>query len=146
MLIRRLQEGDEQAAVRIVEEVKFRMDEIAGRSVDPAYMRGFVADDRHHLVAAYAEDEPVGMLLGYRLSRVDGTPPVLYVWEVGVLEHHRRRGIGRALVEEAKRLASEDGCRSMIVPTETSNEAAMALYRAAGGEHDPNVTEFDWEW
>jgi hypothetical protein len=30
MRIRRLQEGYEQAAVRIVEEVKFRMEEIAG--------------------------------------------------------------------------------------------------------------------
>jgi ribosomal protein S18 acetylase RimI-like enzyme len=144
--IRRLHEGDEDAAVRVVEGVKFRMDEIVGRSVDPAYMRGFLADDRHYLVAAYVEEGPVGMLLAYRLLRLDGTPSVLYVWEVGVVEHHRRRGIGRALVEEAKRLANEDGCRSMIVPTETSNEAAMALYRAAGGEHDPDVTEFSWEW
>jgi len=145
--IRRLREGDEDAAVRVVEEVKFRMDEIVGRSVDPAYMRGFLADDRHYLVAAYVEDEPVGMLLGYRLSRLDGRPPMMFVWELGVVEHHRRRGIGRALVEEAKRLGNEDGCRSMLIPTETSNEAAMALYRSAGGEQEgTDGTEFWWEW
>jgi ribosomal-protein-alanine N-acetyltransferase len=147
MTVRRLRQGDADAAVRVVEGVKLRMDEVVGVTVDPAYMRGFLADDRHYLLAAYVEEEPVGMLLGYRLSRVDGTPPMMFVWEVGVVEHHRRRGIGRALVEEAKRLANEDGCRSMVIPTETTNEAAMALYRAAGGEQEgTDGTEFRWDW
>jgi ribosomal protein S18 acetylase RimI-like enzyme len=59
----------------------------------------------------------------------------------------QRRGIGRALIEEAKRLGDEDGCRSMLVPTSTSNVAAMALCRSAGGEEgDADGTEFWWEW
>ena len=147
MTIRRLRHGDEEAAVRVVEDLKFRMDEVVGVSVDPAYMRGFLADDRHYFVVAYVGEEPVGFVFGYRLSRFDGKPPMVFVYEVAVVEQHRRRGIGRALIEEAKRLADGDGCRKMLVPTNRSNEAAMALYRSAGGEEGAaDAIGFWWNW
>jgi GNAT superfamily N-acetyltransferase len=147
MTIRRLHEGDQDAAVRVVEDLKFRMDEVVGVSVDPAYMRGFLADDRHYFVVAYVGEEPVGFVFGYRLSRFDGKPPMVFVYEVAMVEEHRRRGIGRAFIEEVKRLADEDGCRKMLVPTNRSNEAAMALYRSAGGEEGAaDATGFWWNW
>ena len=145
--ILRLREGDEDAAVRVVEDLKFRMDEVVGVSVEPAYMRTFLANDQHYFIVAYVEDEPVGFVFGYRLSRFDGRPPVMFLYEVGVAEHHRRRGIGRALVEELKRLAKADGCGKMFVPTNRSNEAAMALYRSTGGkEGAADATAFSWNW
>jgi len=147
MTIRRLHEGDEHAAVRVVEDLKFRMDEVVGVSVDPAYMRAFLADDRHYFIVGYVGDEPVGYVFGYRLSRFDGRPPVMFVYEVAVVEQHRRRGIGRGLIEEAKRLAKADGCGKMLVPTNRSNEAAMALYRSTGGEEGAaDATAFWWNW
>jgi len=147
MTVRRLRAGDEHAAGRVVEDLKFRMDEVVGVSVDPAYMRAFLADDRHYFVVAYVGEVPVGYVFGYRLSRFDGKPPMVFVYEVAVVEEHRRRGIGRALIEEVKRLAHEDGCRKMLVPTNTSNGAAMALYRSAGGEQGAaDATAFWWNW
>jgi ribosomal-protein-alanine N-acetyltransferase len=147
MTIRRLHEGDEDDAVRVVEDLKFKMDEVVGLSVDPAYMRAFLADDRHYFVIVYVGDEPVGYVFGYRLSRFDGKPPMVFVYEVAVVEEHRRRGIGRALIKEIKRLADKDGCRKMLVPTNRSNEAAMALYRSAGGEEGAaDATGFWWTW
>ena len=145
--ILRLREGDEHAAVRVVEDLKFQMDEVVGVSVDPAYMCTFLADDRHYFIVAYVEDEPVGYAFGYRLCRFDGRAPVMFFYEVAVAQHHRRRGIGRALVEDLKRLAKADGCGKMFVPTNRSNEAAMALYRAAGGEEgETGATAFWWNW
>jgi ribosomal protein S18 acetylase RimI-like enzyme len=111
-------------------------------------MSSFLADDRHDLLAAYHNHEPVGYLFGYLLRRFDGRPPTMFIYEVGVAEQHRRRGIGRVLVEEIKRLAPADGCRNMFVLTGRGNEAAMALYRAAGGREgdaDPSVS-FWWNW
>ena len=147
MTIRRLHEGDEEAAVRVVEDVKFRMDEVEGESVSPEYMREFLADDRHCFLVAYVDDDPVGFVFAYRLSRFDGRPPVMFVYEVGVAEGHRRLGIGRALVEELKSLAKAEGCCKMLIPTNRSNEAAMALYRSAGGkEGADDATAFWWTW
>jgi len=147
MEIRRLLQGDENAAVRVIEDLKFRMDKVAGVSVDPAYMRTFLADDRHYFIVAHVGDDPVGYAFGYRLCRFDGRTPVMFFYEVAVLEHHRKRGIGRALVEELKRLAKTDGCGKMFVPTNRSNEAAMALYRSTGGkEGATDAMAFWWNW
>ena len=148
MTIKRLREGDADAACRVIEELKFVMDDVVGVSVGPGYMRSFLADDRHYFVAAYHDDEPVGYLFGYLLRRFDGRQPTMFVYEVGVAEQHRRRGIGRALVEEIKRLAQVDGCRKMFVLTGRGSEAAMALYRSAGGaegDADPSIS-FWWNW
>ena len=145
--IRRLRESDETAAVRVVEDLKFPMDEVGGVSIDPAYMRGFLADDRHYFIVAFVEDEPVGYIFAYRLSRFDGRPPQVFLYEIAVVEHHRRAGIGSALVEGLKEMGKADGCRKMFVPTNRSNEAAVALYRSAGGEEGPaGATGFWWNW
>jgi ribosomal-protein-alanine N-acetyltransferase len=147
MTIRRLHEGDEGVAVRVVDDLKFRMDEVVGVSVDPVYMRAFLADNRHYFIVAFVEDEPAGYVFGYRLSRFDGRPPQVFLYEIAVVEHHRRKGIGRALVEELKEMAKADGCRKMFVPTNRSNEAAVALYRSAGGEEGTaDATGFWWNW
>jgi ribosomal protein S18 acetylase RimI-like enzyme len=147
MKIIRLREGDESAAVRVIEELKFQMDEVVGESVDPEYMRTFLADDRHYFIVAYLGDEPVGYVFGYRLCRFDGRNPLMFLYEVAVAERHRRLGIGCALVEELKRLAKADGCGKMFVPTNRSNEAAMALYRATGGEEGiADAAAFSWDW
>jgi ribosomal protein S18 acetylase RimI-like enzyme len=148
MQIRRLVEGDEAAACQLIEQVKFTIDEVADVSLDPVDMAALVSDERAYLIAAYVDDRPVGLVYGYRFPRLDGPRPMMFLYEAGVLAQHRRRGIGRALAEELKRFARESNCRKMFVPTEASNEAAMALYRSAGGEGgaDKDAAAFWWNW
>ena len=72
---------------------------------------------------------------------------MVFIYEVAVVEQHRRRGIGRSLVEELRQMAKADGCRRMFVPTNRSNEGAMALYRATGAEEGAtDATGFWWNW
>ena len=148
MEIRRLGEGDAHAAVRVVQDVKFEEDGIVGVSVEPAHMRTFLSNDCNYLIVASAGDKPVGFVLGYELPRVDGPRPMMFLYEIGVAKSHRRKGIGLALMEELKSYCAARGCCKMFVPTSTSNEAAMALYRSAGGEGgaDPDAAAFCWRW
>jgi ribosomal-protein-alanine N-acetyltransferase len=56
-------------------------------------------------------------------------------WEVEnvvVTEAERRRGVGRALVQELLRQASAGGAQSVVLEVRESNAAARALYRASG--------------
>lgn len=148
MQVRRLVARDEEAACQLIEQVKCVIDDLPEVSPVPSDMRALVTDDRAYLLGAYVDDTPVGLAYGYCFPRLDGPRPMMLLYEVGVLGHYRRTGIGRALVEELKRFATERGCRKMFVPTATSNKAAMALYRAAGGEGgpDPNAATFWWKW
>ncbi|MGH8914049.1 MAG: GNAT family N-acetyltransferase [Acidimicrobiia bacterium] len=55
-------------------------------------------------------------------------------------EAHRRRGIGRALVEALRNLLVDRGCHGMWVGTEPDNRAAISTYRAAGADQSVTLT------
>ena len=73
----------------------------------------------------------------YRASgRVAPEPPrsCFYVDSLASAPTHRRRGVGRALLEEADRLAEELGLRYVALDTWIDNRAARSLYARAGFE------------
>jgi GNAT superfamily N-acetyltransferase len=103
----------------------------------------FVADPGHHLLVAYVDDRPVGMVTGVEMTHPDkGTEMFLY--ELSVAEEHRRQGIGRALVAELAKLAWQQGCYGMWVLTDRTNTAAMTAYQAAGGVDDGESVVLVW--
>lgn len=55
-----------------------------------------------------------------------------YLAELYVAPDHRRRGLGRALMEEAMRQARAKGADMMDLGTSEGDEAALALYRSLG--------------
>ena len=101
--------------------------------------QAFLADPAHLIVLALAAGQPVGFASGV-VQRHPDKEAALFVNEVGVIESHRRRGIGRAVTE---RLIEEAGCAEAWLATEPDNEPALALYRSMGGEALP-VVAFGW--
>jgi ribosomal protein S18 acetylase RimI-like enzyme len=98
---------------------------------DPARTEDFLSRDDHHLLVAYVDGDPAGFVSGMELAHPDkGVEMLLY--ELGVDEPFRRRGIGRALVGALADLGRERGCRAMWVPIEDGDEVAAAVYRSAG--------------
>jgi ribosomal protein S18 acetylase RimI-like enzyme len=55
------------------------------------------------------------------------------VYDVDVLDSHRRRGIGTAMFQRLAALAREHGIDEGFVLTEPDNEGANRLYAKAGG-------------
>lgn len=109
----------------------------------PDQARAFLADPGHEIVLAFAGDEAVGLASGTVLLHPDKAP-ALFVNEVGVREGWRRRGIGRAVTERLLAIARARGCdEGTWLATETDNLAALALYRAMGGDEEPLVG-FAW--
>jgi ribosomal protein S18 acetylase RimI-like enzyme len=98
----------------------------------PEAAQRFVSESGHHLLIAYEDGVPAGMVTGVEMTHPDkGTEMFLY--ELGVDERFRGRGTGRALVSALADLARERGCYGMWVLTDEDNAAARATYLAAGG-------------
>jgi [ribosomal protein S18]-alanine N-acetyltransferase len=103
----------------------------------------FVAKPGHHLLVAYVDDKPVGMVTGVETTHPDkGTEMFLY--ELAVADEHHSRGIGRTLVRELADLARRHGCYGMWVLTDRENKAAMTAYQAAGGVDEGDTVMLGW--
>jgi ribosomal protein S18 acetylase RimI-like enzyme len=133
MDIRRVTEAAAvEAAARLFDDVP-----------EPAATARFLADERHHLLIAYVEDVPVGMVTGVEMTHPDkGTEMFLY--ELGVDESFRGRGVGRALVTALAELARERGCYGMWSITDEDNGPALAAYRRSGGEPEEGQVVLVW--
>ena len=119
----------------------------AGHLFDDAPRQGaterFLADERHHLLIAYVDDVPAGMVTGVEMTHPDkGTEMFLY--ELGVDESFRGRGAGRALVSALADLARERGCYGVWTITGEDNAAALATYRTAGGTPEAEQVVLVW--
>lgn len=68
--------------------------------------------------------------LGLALGRI--VLDELHVLDVAVASDHRRRGIGRRVVDALIEAAAARGCRVALLELRESNEAARSLYRASG--------------
>ncbi|GAA2439811.1 GNAT family N-acetyltransferase [Streptomyces macrosporus] len=109
----------------------------------PEEIGKFLADERHHLLIAYVDGVPAGMVTGVEMTHPDkGTEMFLY--ELGVDESFRGHGIGRALASALADLARERNCYGMWVITDEDNAAARATYHRAGGVPEEKHVVFVW--
>jgi aminoglycoside 3-N-acetyltransferase I len=136
--IRSLGAGDEQA----VHDARDLFDD----APDAAATSRFLDEPNHHLLIAYdAANRPLGFVSGVETTHPDkGTEMFLY--ELGVAEDARRRGIGSALVTRLAALARERGCYGMWTGTERDNAAARATYARAGAVTNPPMVFVDWDF
>lgn len=87
-----------------------------------------------HWVALDDEAAPVGHLLAHLQRRRHGDPQELLLYEIGVRDTHRRRGIGTALVDAMARWMGYRGIRDVWVLGD--NDGAVAFYEACGFTRD----------
>ena len=130
-IVKRLAPGDEAEAQRF--------DEAFDATVERDLAARYLADDRHHLLVAYIDDQPAGVATSTEILRPDKKPE-LFLNELVVIPSFRRRGVAGALLAETKRLAADRGCIAIWVLTEEDNEGGMATYRGAGGTWDGACT------
>lgn len=121
--------------------------EAAGHLFDTAPRPGatarFLADGGHHLLVAYVDGVPAGMVTGVEMTHPDkGTEMCLY--ELGVDDPFRGHGVGRALVSALADLARERGCYGMWTIAEEDNLAALAVYGRAGAAPEEGQTALVW--
>jgi ribosomal protein S18 acetylase RimI-like enzyme len=111
----------------------------------PQWTNEFLSRPGHHLGLAVVDEAPAGFITGVEMTHPDkGTEMFLY--ELGVGEAYRGRGIGRALVQALADRAQELGCYGMWVLADADNEVARRTYRSAGGTEQKPSVMIDWRF
>jgi ribosomal protein S18 acetylase RimI-like enzyme len=102
-------------------------------------VEAYLADPANFLHLAIVDGVAAGFARGMRLARLDSERCQLFLYEIGVAETFRRRGVARALIADLLDLARAERCVEIFVLAEPDNDAALALYRATGGSAEPSV-------
>lgn len=106
----------------------------------------FLADPSCILLVAELDGEPAGQIIGHILKRWDSKGPMLFLYSIDVVEHHRRKGVASELIRELHRIGKETGCATSFVLTSEANTPAMKLYQAIGGSMtNPDDVMFEWD-
>jgi aminoglycoside 6'-N-acetyltransferase I len=113
--------------------------------VDEKFAAEFLADPRHHIVAAIDNDIMIGFASAVHYIHPD-KPAELWINEVGVASSHHKQGIGKAIMKEMLRLGHELGCKVAWVLTERDNIPANGLYKSVGGKlEDGDTVLYEFE-
>jgi ribosomal protein S18 acetylase RimI-like enzyme len=109
------------------------------------WVERFFGQPGHHLCIAFDDGEAAGFVSGVELTHPDkGTEMFLY--ELGVDERFRGRGIGRALVAALADRAGQLGCYGMWVLTDADNAAGMATYTSVGAGERSDQVMLSWDF
>jgi ribosomal protein S18 acetylase RimI-like enzyme len=94
--------------------------------------------------------EEANTVLGYAYARIEGHDwmslrgPAGVIHDLVVDPDHRRRGIGRALLERTLDVLAERGAPRVVLATAQRNEAAQRLFASIGFR--PTMVEMTREW
>ncbi|HEY8192397.1 MAG TPA: GNAT family protein [Gaiellaceae bacterium] len=137
VVVRRAQPGDAGALVALAEEVASEPEGwliSVGAWRTPGEERRFLrALRRYSDAAVFIAETPEGVVGRLSLGR-DQHPASRHVADLGLMvaASHRRRGIGKALLDEAVDWARGAGVRKLELHVFPHNEAAIALYERFG--------------
>jgi RimJ/RimL family protein N-acetyltransferase len=141
IVVRPADPGDAKALVALAaavgsEEGGWLLTTEAWRS--PSDERRYLKALRHHPDAAVFVAEDGGTLAGRLSLARDPHPSSRHVADLGLMvaAEHRRRGIGRALLEQAVAWARDVRVRKLELHVFPWNEAALALYESFGFERE----------
>ncbi|HUH76936.1 MAG TPA: GNAT family N-acetyltransferase, partial [Devosia sp.] len=108
------------------------------------YLADVLAMQHVHVVVAILDGGPVvGGLVAYELPKIEQARSEIYIYDLAVLEPHRRKGIATALIEHLREIALRRGAWVIYVQADYGDEPAIALYTKLGTRED--VMHFDIE-
>jgi len=144
--VRRLGPGDEAIATQMFEVMAavFEEDDQGPAEDEPLREDDVISLLRRGdfwAVVATEGELVVGGLTAHALPMTRSRTKELFIYDLAVRADRQRRGVGRALVGELRKLARAEGIETAFVPADNEDTHALEFYRAVGGVASP-VTFF----
>jgi GNAT superfamily N-acetyltransferase len=140
MTIRPAAPGDEPALFALVQALaRFeRLEHTVTGSAEDLGRHLFGARPQAEAILAEVDGAAVGYALFFTTYSTFLTKPGLWLEDLFVLEPHRRRGIGLALLEEVRRIAAARGAGRLEWSVLHWNDSAVAFYERFGATVMPD--------
>ncbi len=108
---------------------------------DDAWFTRQLANPAVIVLVALVDEAVVGGLVAYELPKLEQARSEIYIYDLAVLEAHRRKGIATALISTLKTIAQDNGAWVIYVQADHGDDPAIALYTKLGSRED--VMHFD---
>jgi aminoglycoside 3-N-acetyltransferase I len=96
------------------------------------YLSGLLAKPHFIAVAALDGDTVVGGLAAYQLDKFEQDRREIYIYDLAVLEAHRRRGIATGTINALRKVAAQRDVYVIFVQADLGDAPAIALYKSLG--------------
>jgi len=141
--IRRLGIGDEQLAqtamLLLVPE-----DERDGCTPSLEHLNTLLKSPSNYLILSLLDRNPIGFTIAYSMPTYARDGKMAYLYEIGVLPDHHRKGIGSRMIAFLKECMRDEGVNSMWVGADIKNTPAISLYEATGAKRDSFMIHEFW--
>jgi aminoglycoside 3-N-acetyltransferase I len=97
-----------------------------------AYLEALLSKDHFIALAALVDGDVVGGLAAYVLDKFEQDRREIYIYDLAVLEQHRRKGIATGLMSALSALAAERDVYAIFVQADLVDAPAIAFYDTLG--------------
>ncbi len=125
--------------IRIFADV-FEMESL--KTLDNKYLRSLLNKPDFLVLIGKYNNEVIGGLTVYILHRYYSTKPVAYIYDVGVMPIHQRKGVGKKLISHLIQYCEENGFEDAYVEAETEDIQAVNFYKATQMTRELRATHF----
>lgn len=105
------------------------------------YLGKLLAQTSFVALVALEDQKVVGGLAAYVLEKFEQERSEIYIYDLAVVEAHRRKGVATGLINKLKGIAKEVGAYVIYVQADTGDDPAIKLYESLGTRED--VHHFD---
>ncbi len=105
------------------------------------YLEKLLARDHFIALVALVDGKVVGGIAAYEIEKLELERSEIYLYDLAVLESHRRRHIATHLIDALREIAVERGAWVVFVQADHGDDPAITLYTGLGTRED--VLHFD---
>lgn len=108
------------------------------------YLKKLLATPTFLALVAVDSGKVVGGIAAYEFQKFEQQRSEIYIYDLAVLESHRRKGVATALIERLKAIGAKRGACVVFVQSDkgVEDQPAIALYTKLGTRED--VFHFDF--
>ena len=121
-----------KALLKVFGEAFQEIETYQGAVPSDAYLESLLSKPHFIALVAVNGDEVVGGLAGYELEKFEQDRREIYIYDLAVLEQHRRKRIATQLIKGLKRIARARNAYVIFVQADPSDTPAIQLYESLG--------------